>query len=112
MLVVFIQVEDVRDLDIFIKNVETKREVGCLKRYYQKHLRRLEKCTDGESFEEEAKVRYEIRIYPESCMFEWIEYNSYPVYVTARAGYNQQQITEVLLSLLLLKVPFTCKVLR
>ncbi|QIN54526.1 hypothetical protein [Cedratvirus kamchatka] len=111
MLVLFIQVENVRDLDIFIKNAETKKQVGCLKRYYQKHLSRLEKCTDGDSFEEEAEVRHEIRIYPESCMFEWIERNPHPGYRLGRASYNNQQVTEVLLTLYLQKIPFICQVL-
>lgn len=114
MLVLFIQLESVRDLEIFIKDERSKRQVERLKHAYTKHLKRLEQCSNRESFEQEAEVRHEIRLYPENGMFEWIEHNQDPCFnVTGvgRASYNSQQMREVLITLYLQKISFIYRVL-
>ncbi|SPN78786.1 Hypothetical protein BRZCDTV_1 [Brazilian cedratvirus IHUMI] len=115
MLVLFIQVENVRDLEIFIKNIKTKKQVDYLRAARSKHFKRLEKCSDGESFEDEAGTEHEIRLYPESGMFEWIEHNrnmrGFNITSVGRADYNNQQMVEVLLTIYLQKIPFIYKVL-
>lgn len=104
MCTLYIKFENVCDLEIFVKGNKSKREVGRLQHAYQKHLSRLEKCSDGESFEEEVNTDHQIRLYLSHYMLEWVQSRDI-VIDFGRVVYSPQDFTEVLLAISILRIP-------